>query len=146
MNQHKDYLLQAVKLAKKNKADGGRPFAALLVKDGKILSTGVNGMLKSHDPSSHAEMEAIRSAAQEFKTFDFSGCTIYASGHPCPMCLSLILMSNVQSVYFAYDNTEGARFGLSTEATYNKLGVNLEKLPITFKKLDVGISVEEVYL
>ncbi len=142
---HKEYLRQAVTLAQKNKAQGGRPFAAVLVKDGKVLSTGVNELIKTHDASSHAELVAIRSATINQKNVNLEGCTIYASGHPCPMCLALILMTNIESVFYAYDNQDAEPYGLSSEQTYKKLGINKENVPFPLTKLDVGITAEDVY-
>lgn len=132
-------------MAKKNREEGGRPFAAVLVRDGKVIGRGVNHMLKNHDPSSHGEMEAIRDAAQKLKTTNLEGSTIYASGQPCPMCVGAILMTNIKSVFYAYDNTAAERYGLSTASVYQKMGLVKEKLPITFEQLDVGIKIDDVY-
>ena len=144
-NMHRDYLLQAVNLAKKNKSEGGRPFGAVLVKDGKVLATGINGMTKNHDVSSHAELEAIRSATQRQGDINLSGSTIYASGHPCPMCLAAILMTNIKSVYYAFDNADAEPYGLSSEETYKKLGIIKEKVPLPITRLDVGVTAGELY-
>ena len=142
---HREYLLQAVKLAQKNKAQGGRPFGAVLVKDGKVLSTGVNEMINSHDATSHAELEAIRSATKKQEDVNLEGSSIYASGHPCPMCLAAILMTNIKSVFYAYDNNDAEPYGLSSEQTYKKLGINKENVQIPLTKLDVGITAKELY-
>lgn len=142
---HKEYLLQAVKLAQKNKAQGGRPFAAVLVKDGKVLSTGLNEMTKTYDASSHAELEAIRSATIKHKNINLEGSTIYASGHPCPMCLALILMTNIKSVFYAYDNNDAEPYGLSSEQTYKNLGIIKKNVSISLTKLDIGIAAQDVY-
>lgn len=144
-NTHREYLLEAIKLAQKNKSEGGRPFGAVLVREGKILSMGVNGMAISHDVSSHAELEAIRSATQIQKNVNLEDCTIYASGHPCPMCLAAIIMTNIKSVYYAFDNADAEPFGFSSELTYLKLGIVKEKVPLNLVKLDVGIDAKDVY-
>ncbi|HLW57537.1 MAG TPA: nucleoside deaminase [Bacteriovoracaceae bacterium] len=145
MSSHHDFLLQAVKLAQENKAKGGRPFGAVLVKDGKVVATGVNEMLEKYDASSHAELEAIRTATTQLKNVSLNGCTIYASGHPCPMCLAAILMTKIEAIYFAYDNADGEPFGFSSEQTYKALGINRESLPIKIERLDIGIPVQDVY-
>lgn len=142
---HKEYLLQAVRLAQKNKEQGGRPFAAILVRDGEVIATGVNDMIKTHDASSHAELEAIRAATQNQKNINLEGSIIYASGHPCPMCLAAIIMTNVKSVFYAYDNSDAAPYGLSSESTYVKLGIETTKVSIPLTKLDVGVPVTDVY-
>lgn len=145
MNQHIEYLKQAVSLAVENKKKGGRPFGALIVKDGTIIAKGINEMLKTNDPSSHAELEAIREAGKKLGRLTLEGCTVYASGHPCPMCLAAILMANIDQVYFAFDNSDGAPFGYSSAETYKKLGVKLDLIPISFSKLETGITASEVY-
>lgn len=145
MKTDKEFLKQAINLAMENKNRGGRPFGAVIVKDGEVISTGINEMLKTNDPSSHAEMEAIRLACKKLGSFSLEGCTVYASGHPCPMCLAAILMANIKNVYFAFDNNDGAEFGYSSEVTYKKLGIKLDSLPIPFKKLEVGMTASELY-
>lgn len=145
MNKDKEFLKQAISLAMENKKKGGRPFGAIIVKDGEVISSGINEMLKTNDPSSHAEMEAIRAASKKLGSLSLEGCTVYASGHPCPMCLGAILMTNVKDVYFAFDNNDGAPFGYSTEVTYKKLGINLNTLPIPFEKLEMGMAASELY-
>ncbi len=145
-NTHQKYLIEAIQLAQKNKSEGGRPFGAVVVREGKILSIGVNGMARNHDVSSHAELEAIRSATQKQKNVNLEDCTIYASGHPCPMCLAAILMTNIKTVYYAFDNSDAEPYGLSSEQTYLKLGIVKDKVPLLLMKLDVGIAAKDVYL
>lgn len=115
------FLDAAIALARGNVERGGRPFGALVVKDGAVIATGVNTILASNDPTAHAEMSAIRAASQALASPDLSGCTVYASGHPCPMCLAAMRMAGVGEVAFAYSNEDGAPFGLSTAAIYDEL-------------------------
>lgn len=140
----KDFLKQAVELAIANRKKGGRPFGAVLVKDGHVLATGVNDMLATFDPSSHAEMEAMRSATRSTKNLDLRGAVIYASGQPCPMCLAAMAFTGVSSVVFAFDNGDAEPFGFSSRPVYEKLGVG-EVTFISFKKMDCGISPAQLY-
>jgi|SRR5690606_20735765 len=142
---HQQYLRQAVAMAKQNRVEGGRPFAAILVKDGKILATGLNEMNKAHDASSHAELEAIRMATKNLGDVNLEGSVIYASGHPCPMCLAAIIMTNIKSVFYAFDNSDAEPFGFSSEATYQKLGIKKDLVRLELQKLDVGMSARELY-
>lgn len=122
MTVNRDHLAQAIRLARDNVLDkGGRPFGAVLVKDGRVLATGVNEMLATHDPSAHAEMQAIRVAAAALKTTRLDGCVMYASGHPCPMCLSAIHMTGIQEVYYAYSNEDAEKYGMSTARIYAEM-------------------------
>ncbi|MGK9983419.1 nucleoside deaminase, partial [Salmonella enterica subsp. enterica] len=90
----------------------GKPFGAVIVKDGQIVATGVNDVLATHDPTAHAEMQAIREASRLLGKTDLSDCHLYASGEPCPMCLGAIYWSQIKDVYYAYSGEEAAEVGL----------------------------------
>ena len=115
------FLRAAIHLARENVGHGGRPFGAVVVKDGAIVATGVNEILATGDPTAHAEMGAIRAASRKLGSPDLSGCRVYASGHPCPMCMAAMRLSGVSEVYYAYSNDDGAPYGLSTAAIYADL-------------------------
>lgn len=117
------FLEQAIELAIENKKQGGRPFGAIIVKDQKIVSRGVNNMLASFDPSSHAELEAIRKLTAKNCTLDLTGYKIYASAQPCPMCLAAIAMSNISEIIYAFDNHDAAPFNFSSQSIYDKLKI-----------------------
>lgn len=121
MNDDIRFLTEAIDLARANIDRGGRPFGAVVVKDGRIVATGVNEIHRSNDPTSHAEMNAVRAASHAFGSPDLSGCAVYASGHPCPMCLAAMRLAGVTQVVFAHSNDDGAPFGLSTAALYEDL-------------------------
>lgn len=115
------YLKQALSLAYKNVEHGGRPFAAVVVQNNEVIASAVNEMHLSLDPTAHAELLAIRRASQILNTTDLKDCSIYASGQPCPMCLSLIFMTGIHRVVYAYSNEEATDFGLSTTHIYQKM-------------------------
>jgi tRNA(Arg) A34 adenosine deaminase TadA len=121
MTDETRFLNQAIDLARANIGRGGRPFGAVLVRDGEVIATGVNEIHRSNDPTSHAEMNAIRAASQALGSPNLSGAAVYASGHPCPMCLAAMRLSGVERVYYAHSNDDGAPFGLSTAAIYDDL-------------------------
>jgi guanine deaminase len=83
-----DFIRRTIDLAMSNVADGGRPFACVIAKDGRILAEGVNRVAQTHDPTAHAEIVAIRQAAAKLQSEDFAGCEFYILAHPCPMCLA----------------------------------------------------------
>lgn len=145
MSIHQNFLLQAVKLAQENKTKGGRPFGALIVKDQEIIASGVNEMIKKCDPSSHAELEAIRMATKKLGRLTLEGCSVYASGQPCPMCLAALVMIKIEAVYFAFDNSDSAPFGFSSELTYQKLDLHLEEIDLPVYKIDLGLKASELY-
>jgi guanine deaminase len=122
MRSPKDYLGMAVDLALSNvREHGGRPFGAVLVKDDEVVATGVNDTLATHDPTAHAELQAVRAASRILKSPRLDGCTIYASGQPCPMCLAAMYLTGIRRAYYAYSNEDGEPFGLTTAGIYAEL-------------------------
>lgn len=89
----------------------GGPFGAVVYKDGKIVGKGVNRVVGNNDPTAHAEIQAIRNACENLKTFDLTGCELYATGYPCPMCMSAIIWSNIKKVYYSADYKDAEKIG-----------------------------------
>lgn len=121
MSDETAFLREALALAFANSERGGRPFGAVLVRDGEVVATGVNEILSSGDPTAHAEMNAIRAASRSIGAAGLRGSRVYASGHPCPMCLAAMRLAGIDRVAYAYSNDEGAPYGLSTAAIYEDL-------------------------
>jgi tRNA(Arg) A34 adenosine deaminase TadA len=121
MTDTETFLREAIRLAQANMEAGGRPFGAVIVRDGKVIATGVNEILTTNDPTSHAELNAIRAASQALGRPSLAGCAVYASGHPCPMCMAAMRLAGVTQVAYAYSNDDGEPFGLSTAAIYADL-------------------------
>lgn len=140
MTGETEFLRQAIRLAQANAEAGGRPFGAVLVRGGEVVATGVNEILATNDPTSHAEMNAIRSASRRLGSPDLRGCTVYASGHPCPMCMAAMRMAGVGAVVFAYSNDDGAPFGLSTAAIYAELAKPFAEQSMTIRHVPVRLE------
>ena len=121
MSTPQHFLRTAIELAHANVACGGRPFGAVVVQDGEILATGVNDVISTNDPTAHAELMAIRAASQKLGSPNLAGCTVFASGHPCPMCMAAMRLAGVTEITYAYSNDDGAPYGLSTAAIYADL-------------------------
>ncbi|MBM7060765.1 nucleoside deaminase [Pseudomonas sp. UL073] len=119
--QAADFMREAIALARANIADGGRPFGAVLVRDGQVIARAVNTIHRTQDPTAHAELLAIREASRLLDSPRLDGCEIYASGHPCPMCLAAMHLCGIQAAYFAYSNDDGEPFGLSTARVYAEM-------------------------
>lgn len=101
------YMKMAVTEAKKGIHSGhGGPFGAVIVKDGKVISKGHNHVLVNNDPTCHGEIDAIRKACKKLKTFDLTGCELYSTGFPCPMCFAAILWSNIGKIYYGCNTTD----------------------------------------
>ncbi len=132
------WLLEAIELARRNVVDnGGRPFGAVIVKDGRVVARAVNETAGTNDPTAHAELLALREAGRALGTPMLEGCTVYASGHPCPMCLAAMRLAGVEAVSYAYSLEEGEPFGLTTAPLYAELAgprsgwkLRLEHVPV----------------
>lgn len=118
--KHHEFMVKAVDRARftMNQNVGG-PFGALIVdKDGNILAVASNSVLKDHDATAHAEINAIRTASKKIGTHDLSGCTLYTTCYPCPMCLGAIIWSNIKKVYFGCNALDADAIGFRDDYIY----------------------------
>lgn len=116
------YMEVAKELADENlKTNFGGPFGACVVKDGIIVGRGSNHVLVNNDPTAHAEIMAIRVACKTLNTYDLSGCELYTSCYPCPMCLSAIIWSNIKKVYYGNTKEDAADIGFRDDLIYKYL-------------------------
>ncbi len=115
------FLQMARSLAVANVDCGGGPFGAVIVRNGEIVATGVNRVTRDHDPTSHAEINAIRAASQELGTFRLDGCELYSSCEPCPMCLGAIYWAGVKRVYYGAESEDAAAAGFDDSFLYEEL-------------------------
>lgn len=97
----------------------GGPFGAVIVKDGKIIAAANNNVIKNNDPTAHAEVQVIRAACQKLGTFDLTGCELYTSCYPCPMCLSAIIWANIKKVYYGNTKEDAADIGFRDDMIYD---------------------------
>ena len=118
------FLRRAIELAVANVAQGGGPFAALVVKDGAVVAEGVNRVTLANDPTAHAEVEAIRAACANLRTFQLTGCDVYASCEPCPMCLGAIYWARAERVFYAATAEDAARAGFDDAFVYTQLSLH----------------------
>jgi dCMP deaminase len=140
------HMLDAIRLAMDNvHARKTWPFGAVLVRDGQVLATGVNQVEALCDPSAHAEMQVVRAAARALGSTDLSGSTVYASGYPCPMCLTAMLLAGVREVFYAYSNEDGAPFGLSAERGYTEIARPADQRSMPLRPLPVRDAGEDLY-
>ena len=128
------FLQRAIALAIENVNSGqGGPFAALIVKNGKIIAEGVNRVTSGNDPTAHAEIEAIREACRVIGNFQLSGCDLYASCEPCPMCFGAIYWARPDRVFYAATATDAAAAGFDDAFIYQELRrpPDARRLPVT---------------
>ncbi|HFC30267.1 MAG TPA: nucleoside deaminase [Oceanospirillales bacterium] len=125
---NKEFMLKAIELSIENvKQNKGGPFAAVVVKDNKIIATGVNCVTSCNDPTAHAEVTAIRNACQELGTFQLDGCEIYTSCEPCPMCLGAIYWARPKAVYYGNTKADAAEIDFDDQFIYDELDLPLNK-------------------
>lgn len=121
MTKDEIYLRQAVEIAKQNIEKGGGPFGAIIVKDNEVVAQCGNSVTNDNDPTAHAEVNCIRSACKKLKTFDLSGCVIYSSCEPCPMCLSAIYWARLDRLVYAATRQDAAGAGFDDEFIYKEI-------------------------
>jgi guanine deaminase len=115
------FMQRAIALALENVRAGGGPFGAIVVKDGKVLAEAANCVTSTNDPTAHAEMMAIREACKNLGKFHLTGCEMYSSCEPCPMCLGAIYWARLDRVYFASTAADAAKAGFDDSFIYQEI-------------------------
>lgn len=116
----KEFMQMAIDLSVKNIDKGGGPFGAVIVKNNKVIAASGNSVTNDTDPTAHAEVNAIREACKALGSFDLSGCEIYASCEPCPMCLGAIYWARLDKLYFANTKSDADNIGFSDKFIYEE--------------------------
>ena len=131
-----DFFMQkAIELSIKNIRNNGGPFGCVIVKNNKIISEGVNGVTQNNDPTAHAEIVAIRNACKKLNTFDLSGCELYTSCEPCPMCLSAIYWSHVDNIFYANTRDDAKNIDFDDSFIYSEISKKNEDRKIPIKQM-----------
>ena len=125
--RNEDFMRQAIELAVENIKNGGGPFGAVIVKDGAVVATGANRVTANNDPTAHAEVCAIRAACTKLGTFDLSGCVIYTSCEPCPMCLGAIYWAHIDKIYYGANQLDAASVDFDDSFIYRELELTPNK-------------------
>ncbi len=118
---------KAIALSIQNIEKGGGPFGAVIVKDGKVIATGVNRVTRNTDPTAHAEVTAIRKASKKLGTFDLAGCDIYTSCEPCPMCLGAVYWAHIDRMYYGNTKADAKNVGFDDSFIYDEIELKPEK-------------------
>ena len=136
------FMEKANNLAEKNlKSNAGGPFGACIVKNNKIIGKGNNSVLKDNDPTAHAEINAIRDACKKLNTYDLSGCTIYTTCYPCPMCLSAIIWANIDKVYYGNTKEDAEDIGFRDDFIYDYIK-NMDESVLKLKCIDRAKTIK----
>lgn len=118
------FMEEAIRMAEMNAATGfteGGPFGAVIVRDGEIIGRGKNNVLKNNDPTAHAKICAIRDACSRIGSYDLTGCDLYTTCMPCPMCLAAIIWSNIVNVYYGNTEEDADAIGFRDDDIYEEL-------------------------
>lgn len=127
----------------------GGPFGACIVKDDKIIGKGINRVIKNNDPTAHAEIVAIREVCKTINSYDLTGCELYTSCYPCPMCLSAIIWSNIKKVYYANTKEDAEKIGFRDDYIYDFIKSNMKDksiLELNEMNREEAIKVFERYM
>lgn len=139
--KHREFLREAIRLADENVRSGeGGPFACLIVRDGTVIARGTNLVTGTNDPTAHAEVVAIRRACQAIGSFQLSGCDVYASCEPCPMCLGALYWARPARVFFAADHADAAAAGFDDAFIFEEMERPFaeRQIPMTQLETDEG--------
>jgi len=148
MNEFQEkMMLKAIRLSVENVESGGGPFGAVIVKDGKEVASGANQVTKKKDPTAHAEVTAIRKAAKKLNDFNLSGCEIYTSCEPCPMCLSAIYWARIDKVYYANTKADAKAIGFDDSFIYEQLELpeKQRSIPVVKMLRDEAIKAFQIW-
>ena len=121
-----NFMERAIELAKEGVNSCGGPFGAVIVKDGKIIGEAYNEVTKTNDPTAHAEVLAIKRACKTLKTFDLSGCDLYCSCEPCPMCLGAAYWAKLSKLYYSATRVDAKKAGFRDSIIYKEVLVRHE--------------------
>ncbi|TDF92350.1 nucleoside deaminase [Paenibacillus piri] len=135
-NELEKRMRESIRLAVENVQSGqGGPFGAIVVKDGQIIGRGSNQVTTLNDPTAHAEVQAIRDACRHLNHFQLTGCEIYTSCEPCPMCIGAIYWARPDAVYYACSKEDAAAVGFDDQFIYEQIALPMERRSIVMKQL-----------
>ena len=147
MNLKNNFMLRAIELSINSVNTAGGPFGCVVVKENKIIAEGSNKVTSSNDPTAHAEVVAIREACKKLNTFDLSGCEIYTSCEPCPMCLSAIYWSRLDKIYYANTREDAKNIDFDDSFIYTEIPKKIDDRNIKMVQMlrDEALKAFEIW-
>lgn len=140
------FMGEAIRLSIESVKSGGGPFGAVIVRDGEIVAMASNSVTKDNDPTAHAEVNALRAAARKLDNFDLSGCTVYSSCEPCPMCLGAIYWAKIDRLFFANNKTDAKNIGFDDSFIYEEIERPYEKRKMKISQIMRVEAMEAFHL
>ena len=140
-------MTRAIALSIENVNSGGGPFGSIIVKNDKVIAEGSNKVTLNNDPSAHGEIVAIRKACKSLNNFNLSGCELYSTCEPCPMCLSAIYWAHIDKVYYANTRNDAQKIDFDDSLIYSELLTNVKKrkIPMVPMMRDEALKVFELW-
>ena len=147
MEEKNKFMLKAIDLSIKNAETIGGPFGCVIVKDNKIISEGSNKVTSTNDPTAHGEIVAIRDACLKLNTFNLSGCELYSSCEPCPMCLSAIYWSHIEKIFYANSRNDAKNIDFDDSFIYSEINKKIEdrKIQMTQMHKDEALKAFKIW-
>ena len=141
------FMLRAIVLSIESVNAGGGPFGSVIVRDNKIISEGFNKVTSTYDPTAHGEIVAIREACKNLKVFNLSGCELYSTCEPCPMCLSSIYWAHIDKIYYANTRDDAQKIDFDDSLIYSELKKNIKKrkIPMVQMMRDEALKAFELW-
>ena len=141
------FMMKAIELSIKSVNNGTGPFGAVIVKNNKIISEGFNTVTLSNDPTSHAEIVAIRAACKELSNVSLEDCDLYTTCEPCPRCLSAIYWARINKIYYANTRSDAKKIDFSDAMIYEELNktINERKIPMHQMMREEAIKAFEMW-
>ena len=141
------FMVKAIELSIKSVDSGTGPFGSVIVKDNKIISEGFNTVTSSNDPTSHAEIVAIRKACKVLSNFSLKGCGLYSTCEPCPMCLSAIYWARIKKIYYANTRKDAQKIDFDDSLIYSefKKSIGKRKIPMIQMMRNEAIKAFELW-
>lgn len=138
MDPHESHLREAIDLARRNIAEGGTPYGAVIVRDGTVIARAANRVHATNDPTAHAEALALREAGAALGRAKLDDCIVYASGRPCPMCHAAMRLAGIREAYFAFTAEDAQAHGAGSAGIYAELCRPLDEQPMRVRHRPVG--------
>jgi len=147
MEEKNKFMLKAIDLSIKSAETIGGPFGCVIVKDNKIISEGSNKVTSTNDPTAHGEIVAIRDACLKLNTFNLSGCELYSSCEPCPMCLSAIYWSHIEKIFYANSRNDAKNIDFDDSFIYSEINKKIEdrKIKMTQMLRDEALKAFKIW-
>ena len=147
MEEKNKFMIKAIELSIKSAETIGGPFGCVIVKDNKIISEGSNKVTLTNDPTAHGEIVAIREACLKLNTFNLSGCELYSSCEPCPMCLSAIYWSHIDKIFYANTRNDAKNIDFDDSFIYSEINKKIEdrKIEMTQVHRDEALKAFKIW-